>query len=189
MKKIVTLAALSAACLPLLAQQRDMAPNYYFTGPSASLGVSSNKSTTTTSGADTKGASSSAVTKLSYGIGSASIFRLGLSLSADLKSATISDSTSMKRKTPTELTIEPGVLLTPVTLGYAKFGNYYGTYTTALGSQGVTGTAMGLGLKSYLTEQTFISGEFTQHKANGSPTLGWDKFKQTSTSVMLGYNF
>lgn len=188
MKKTVTLAALTLACLPVLAQQREVAPSY-FTGPSASLGITSNKSTTTASWADTKGSSSAGVAKLSYGIGSASNFRLGLSMSADLKSSTISNGVSMKRKTPTELTIEPGILLTPVTLAYAKVGNYYGTYTTALGSKGVTGTTMGLGLKSYLTPQTFILGELTQHKANGSPTLGWDKFKQTSTSVMLGYNF
>lgn len=188
MKKTVTLAALTLACLPVLAQQREVAPSY-FTGPSASLGISSNKSTTSKSGAETKGSSSVGVAKLSYGIGSASNFRLGLSLSADLKGSTISGSVSMKRKIPTELAIEPGVLLTPVTLAYAKFGNYYGTYNTPLGSEGVNGTTFGLGLKSYLTQQAFITGELTQHKADGSPTLGWDKFKQTSTSVALGYNF
>ena len=188
MKKIVTLALCAAACQSLFAQQSPLGNNY-FKGPSASLGISSNKSATTAAWVDTKGSSSVGVAKVSYSLTPSANFRLGLSLSADLKGSTIAGNASMKRKTPTEVTIEPGVLLSPITLAYAKFGNYYGSYATNFGSQSVTGTAFGLGLKSYLTERTFIAGEITQHKANGSPTLGWDKFKQRSTSVMVGYDF
>jgi hypothetical protein len=188
MKKIVTLALCAAASQSLFAQQSPLGNNY-FKGPSASLGISSNKSTTTAAWVDTNGSSNVGIAKFNYSLSPSANFRLGLSLSADLKNSTIAGTANMKRKTPTEATIEPGVLLSPITLAYAKFGNYYGNYATGFGSQSVTGTAFGLGLKSYLTERTFIAGELTQHKASGSPTLGWDNFKQRSTSVSFGYDF
>jgi hypothetical protein len=74
-------------------------------------------------------------------------------------------------------------------MAYAKLGGYSATYTTPFGSQNVSGNALGLGVKTYLTQRTFIQGELTQHKAKGSTTLGWDTLKQTSTAVLLGYNY
>ena len=190
MKNIITLTLCALSCSPLFAQYRQ-APTNYFEGTGVSLGVSANKSRTSSPApADNKSSSSSVgIAKLSYGFATTSAFKLGLSISTDLSNSEISNGISVKRKTPTEFTIEPGVLLTPVTLAYAKLGSYSATYATPLGSQNISGNTAGLGLKSYLTQRTFILGEFTQHKATGSAFLGWDKFKQTSTAVMVGYNY
>ena len=186
MKTIATLALCVIACQPVLAQTSKSA---YFEGPSISLGIASNKSTTTKLAVDNKGSSSVGVAKFNYGFATPTAFKLGLSVSADLGNSELSNGISMKRKTPTEVTLDPGVLLTPVTLAYAKLGSYSGNYATRFGSQSVSGTSVGLGLKSYLTHSTFIQGELTQHKANGSETLGWEKFRQLSSSVMVGYSY
>jgi hypothetical protein len=184
MKKIATLALFALCSQPLLAQTS------YFEGPSVSAGLSSNKTTTRTAATgNVSGSSSVGVAKLSYGFATSSIFKLGVSVTTDLKNSDISANTHMSRNTPGEFTLEPGVLLTPVTMAYAKLGGYSATYTTPFGSQNVSGNALGLGVKTYLTQRTFIQGELTQHKAKGSTTLGWDTLKQTSTAVLLGYNY
>lgn len=184
MKKIATLALIALCSQPLLAQTR------YFEGTSVSAGLSSNKTTTSTAATgNASGSSSVGVVKLNYGVATSSIFKLGVSVSTDLKNSDISTDTHMTRKTPGEFTLEPGVLLTPVTLAYAKLGGYSATYATPFGRQSVSGNAVGLGVKTYLTQRTFIQGELTQHKATGSTTLGWDTLKQTSSAVLVGYNY
>lgn len=189
MKTIPAIGLCLLFCQPLLAQQRP-AQSHFFEGFSAAAGIASNKSTSSTAGStDIKGSSSVGMARLTYSFASASAAKVSVSMSADLKNSTIDNGVSMNRKTPTELSIEPGVLLTPVTLAYVKVGAYSATYTTPFGSQSVSGNSAGLGLKTYLTENFFIQGEITQRKATGNATLGWDKFKQSSSSLVLGFNF
>lgn len=184
MKKIASLALFALCSQPLLAQTS------YFEGISVSAGLSANKTTTSTSATgNDSGSSSVGVVKLSYGMATSSIFKMGLSVSTDLTSSNITNDTRMTRQTPGEFTLEPGVLLTPVTLAYAKLGGYAATYATPFGHQSVSGNAVGLGVKTYLTQRTFIQGELTQHKATGSTTLGWNTLKQNSSAVLLGYNY
>lgn len=191
MKKLTAL-ALSTCCTLIstqtIAQQR-MGEHQWFDGTSLGLGVSANSSTTTTAkGLQESGSSNVGVAKVNYTFDSDSRYKLGLGASADLQKSAVTGSVSMGRKTPTELTLEPGYLLAPTTLSYAKLGGYAASYATPFGSKDVSGRAYGIGVKSFLDQSYFIQAEWTQHKANGSDSLGWDKFKQTSVSVLLGYN-
>lgn len=188
----LTALALSTCCAlasTTAAAQQRMTDHQWFDGTSLSLGVSNNISTTTTAaGLQESGTSSVGVAKVSYIFDSDSRYKLGLSASADLQKSTLTSSASMNRRTPTELTLEPGYLLSRDTLSYAKLGRYSANYVTPIGSQNINGSAYGLGIKSFLDQRFFIQAEWTQHQANGSTSLGWDKFKQTSTTVLLGYN-
>jgi hypothetical protein len=188
MHKLTTLALCAMLSQPLLAQQSQTQLRY-FEGVSLSVGVASNRSNTTAAFVEEGKSSTLGVAKLSYTLPSTTIFKLGLSLGSDLNKSELSSNVSMSRNTPTELTLEPGVLLTPYTLAYTKLGGYSATYTTPYGSQGVSGTAVGVGVKAYLTHRVFLQGELTQHRASGSTSLGWDKFKQTSTAILVGYNY
>lgn len=183
----LTLSACCALASPLAMAQRPLNDYQWFDGLSFSLGVAANKSkTTTTAAIEESGSSNVGVAKASYIFSSNSRFKLGLSASTDTQKSAIGNDVSMNRKTPTELALEPGFLVSPAFLTYAKLGSYTATYATPFGSQGVHGQAHGLGLKSFLTQRTFVQAEWTQHKANGSTALGWDKFKQTSTAVLVG---
>jgi hypothetical protein len=189
MHKLTALAL--ATCCTLVSQaamaQRPLNDYQWFDGLSISLGVASNKSTTTTTAAvEESGSSTVGVAKAGFIFPSDSRFKLGLSVSADTHKSSVSHEVSLNRKIPTELTLEPGYLVSPALLAYAKLGGYSASYATPFGNQGIHGQANGLGFKSLLNQRTFVQAEWTQHKANGSATLGWDKLKQSSTAVLVG---
>jgi len=185
----LTLSALSAlASQPVMAQQR-MSEYQWFDGASLGIGVSANKSTTTTvKGLKESGSSSVGIAKFNYTFASDSRYKLGISASVDAQKSAITNDVFIDRKFPTELTIEPSFLLSATTLSYVKLGSYSASYATPFGSKDINGQAYGLGIKSFINERFFIQAEWTQHKAKGSASIGWDKLNQTSTSVLVGYN-
>lgn len=189
MHKLTALALAVLAANPVLAQSTKK-DTQWLEGASISLGVAANRSgTKTAAGVEESGSSNVGVVKLSYTFASESRFKLSLSAAADIKQSTITSTIAVNRKTPTEVTLEPGYLLTPSLISYAKLGGYSATYSTPFGNQDINGTSYGAGIKSLLGENTFVQGEWTQHKATGSAASGWDKYKQTSSSVLLGYYF
>ncbi len=189
MHKLTALALAVLAANPVLAQSTKK-DTQWLEGASISLGVASNRSgTKTAAGVEESGSSNVGVVKLSYTFASESRFKFSLSAAADIKQSTITSTIAVNRKTPTEVTLEPGYLLTPSLISYAKLGSYSATYSTPFGNQGINGISNGVGIKSLLGENTFVQGEWTQHKATGSAASGWDKYKQTSSSVLLGYYF
>jgi hypothetical protein len=189
MRQLTALALVVLVANPVMAQTRK---NDYqlFDGASISIGVTAKKSATTTAaGVEESGSSNVGVAKLSYTFASDSRYKLSVSANADLQKSPISSTIAIQRKTPTELNIEPSYLLTSTLISYAKLGVFAASYSTPFGSQNIGGSSYGVGIKSLLTENIYLQGELTQHKASGSTTLGWDKYKQTSTSVLLGYYF
>lgn len=183
-----TLFALCAISSQKLAAQPIINSYQWFDGTNLSLGTSANKSTTAAAGIQESGSSNVSVIKVNYTFSSDSRFKLGVSASADTQKSTITSGVIMNRAVPTELTLEPGYLLSASTLSYLKLGSYAASYDSPFGSQNINGHSYGAGIKSFITKRFFIQAEWTQHKATGSTSLGWDTFKQTSTAVLLGYN-
>lgn len=189
MLKLTALALVALVANPAMAQARKGA-NQWFEGASISVGASSNKSSTTTaSGVQESGSSSVGVAKLSYTFASDSRYKLGVSASANMKKSAITNTISVGPTFPSELNIEPSFLVAPNLMSYAKLGVFAASYDTQFGSKNFNGSSYGVGVKYLLTYSLYLQGELTQHTASGSTTTGWDKYKQNSTSVMLGYYY
>jgi hypothetical protein len=92
---------------------------------------------------------------------------------------------------PTEITIEPGILLLSNSLLYGKLGTYSSRYESGANpTRNLSGTSYGIGFKHYIYGQNFIQAEWTQRKADDNPAgLAGVKFKQSSAAVLVGFNF
>ena len=188
MKKLLTLVALLASAQTSFAQPAK--PNYaYFEGLNFSMGVAQN--TTQDDANATSLKSNVGLAKLNYTFALAYPGKLGLTASFDLRNSKINATENLATNAPSELTIEPGVLLMNNALLYGKLGTYSSRYESGTSvSRNLTGTTFGIGIKHYVYGQNFIQAEWTQRKADENTAgLPGVKFKQTSAALLFGFNF
>ena len=188
MKKLLTLAALLSLAQTGFAQPAK--PSYaYYEGLNISMGVAQNTTKDVTNA--TSMSASVGVAKLNYTFALAYPAKLGLSATFDLRNSPINATENLAVSAPTELSVEPGILLRNNSLLYAKVGSYASRYELAANAaRNLSGTSYGIGIKHYIYGQNFIQAEWTQRKAdeNGAGLAGI-KFKQTSAAVLIGFNF
>jgi hypothetical protein len=190
MKKLITLTALVTSAFTAMAQPAK--PTYaYYEGVNLSMGVAQNATqVTTAAGAVTKGNTTLGVAKVNYTFALAYPAKLGVSATFDLKNSKITDSEYLSASAPTEITIEPGLLLLTNSLLYAKLGAYTSHYESSISTRNLSGTSYGVGIKHYVYGQNFIQAEWTQRQADSNNAgFNGDKFKQSSGAVYVGFNF
>lgn len=187
MKKLLISTGLLLASTFSLAQPQK--PTYaYFEGFNLSMGAAQNSTLAT---GTTKANTSLGLAKLNYTFALAYPAKLGVTATVDLKSSKVSANENLATNGPTEVTIEPGVLLLSNSLLYGKLGTYSSSYESGSNAaRNLTGTSVGVGIKHYIYGQNFIQAEWTQRKAddNGAGLAGI-KFKQTSAALLVGFNF
>jgi hypothetical protein len=113
-----------------------------------------------------------------------------VSATFDLKNSAIRNDEVLAKTSPSEITIEPGILLLSNSLLYAKLGTYASSYQSNVGTRSLSGKSYGIGIKHYVYGQNFIQAEWTQRatdSVNGG--IGGDKFKQSSAALLVGFNF
>ena len=190
MKKLLTLAALLASAHAAFAQPAK--PTYaYYEGFNLSMGMAQNATEVVPASGTGKVNTTVGVAKVNYTFALAYPAKLGLSATFDMKNSKVSDNGEVLAKTtPTELTIEPGLLLLSNSLLYAKLGTYASNYESNIGSRSLSGKSYGIGIKHYVYGQNFVQLEFTQRTSdNTNAGLGGDKFKQSATALLVGFNF
>jgi hypothetical protein len=189
MKKLILLVALTATAQASFAQPAK--PTYaYYEGFNLSMGVAQNTTEVVPSAGASKGKSTVGVVKVNYTFALAYPAKLGLSATFDLKNSKVGDNEVLASTAPTEISIEPGILLINNSLLYAKLGAYSSRYESSLGSRSLTGKSYGIGIKHYAYGQNFIQLEFTQRTTDSTNAgLGGDKFKQSSASALVGFNY
>jgi len=189
MKKILTLAALASLAQISLAQP--VKPTYaYFEGANFSMGASQNATKAVSAANTTKANTNVGLAKVNYTFALAYPAKLGVSATFDLKNSKVVAGEVLAKNSPTEITIEPGVLLLSNSLLYAKLGTYASTYQSSVGTRKLSGSSYGIGIKHYVYGQNFIQAEWTQRATDSvNAGLGGDKFKQSSAAVLVGFNF
>jgi hypothetical protein len=190
MKKLLisTSLVLSATCVFAQPQK----PTYaYFEGVNLSMGVAQNSTESSTSSNTIKANTSVGVAKLNYTFALAYPAKLGISATMDLKSSKVSDTENLAVSGPTEVTLEPGVLLLSNSLLYGKLGTYASRYESGTNpTRNLSGRTVGVGFKHYIYGQNFLQLEWSQRKADDNPAgLTGTSFKQSSTAVLVGFNF
>jgi hypothetical protein len=107
-----------------------------------------------------------------------------------LKNSKITNSEYLATNTPTEITIEPGLLLLSNSLLYVKLGTYSSRYESTVSARNLSGKSFGIGIKHYVYGQNFIQAEWTERQADSNNAgFNGDKFKQSSAAVLVGFNF
>ncbi|BDU56197.1 MULTISPECIES: hypothetical protein [unclassified Limnohabitans] len=190
MKKLITLAALITSAYAAMAQPAK--PTYaYYEGVNLSMGLAQNATqVTSSSGAVTKGNTALGVAKVNYTFALAYPGKLGVSATFDLKNSKITNSEYLATNTPTEITIEPGLLLLSNSLLYVKLGTYSSRYESTVSARNLSGKSFGIGIKHYVYGQNFIQAEWTERQADSNNAgFNGDKFKQSSAAVLVGFNF
>ncbi len=192
MKHILTCVALAVSASTCLAQPAK--PSYsYFEGFNLSVGAAQNKTEKTdiATAASNNVKNNTAVAKLNYTFALTYPAKLGVSATVDLKNSKISNNETLSANGMSELTVEPGVLLVNNSLLYAKLGSYASRYELATSAaRNLSGKSLGLGIKHYVYGQNFIQAEWTQRKADDNPAgMTGVKFKQSSATVLVGFNF
>jgi hypothetical protein len=190
MKKLLIATSLLAAVSVSWAQPQK--PTYaYYEGINLSIGAAQNNTEATSSTISTKLNTTVGIAKLNYTFALAYPAKLGVSATMDLKSSKVSDTENLTLNGPSEITIEPGVLLLSNSLLYGKLGTYASRYEAGTNpTRNLSGTSMGVGIKHYLYGQNFIQAEWTQRKADDNPAgLAGTKFKQSSAALLVGFNF
>jgi hypothetical protein len=189
MKKFLTLVVLTASAHVSFAQPAK--PTYaYYEGFNLSMGVAQNSTEVVPSTGGSKAKSMVGVFKVNYTFALAYPAKLGLTATFDLKNSKVSDTEVLASNAPTEISIEPGILLITNSLLYAKLGAYSTRYESNLGSRSLSGKSYGIGIKHYAYGQNFIQLELTQRSTdNTNAGLGGDKFKQSSAAALVGFNY
>lgn len=163
----------------------------YFEGFNVSMGVSQNSTQSTYGTTSTQANTTVGLGKLNYTFALMHPVKLGLTATMDLRSSKISDTEYLAVNGPSEITVEPGLLLVSNSLLYGKFGTYASRYESGANpNRSLSGSSVGLGIKHYVYGHNFIQAEWTRRKAtdNGAG-LGDTQFRQTATSVAVGFNF
>ena len=187
MKKLLISTGLLLASTLSFAQPQK--PSYaYFEGFNLSMGAARNSTQATGSAS---ASTAVGLAKLNYTFALAYPAKLGVSATVDLKSSKVSPNENLATNGPTEITVEPGVLLLSNSLLYGKLGTYSSSYESGANpTRNLTGTSVGVGIKHYIYGQNFIQAEWTQRKADSNDAgLAGIKFKQNSAAVLVGFNF
>lgn len=190
MKKLLTLAALLTTVHASFAQPAK--PSYaYFEGMNLSMGVAQNSTEATSASTTTKGNTSLGVAKINYTFALAYPAKLGVSATFDTKNSKLSEQEYLAISSPTEVSIEPGILLISNSLLYGKLGTYASRYEAGgLPSRNLSGMSYGVGIKHYVYGQNFIQAEWTQRQADDNRSgLDGLKIKQSAVSMYVGFNF
>ena len=186
MKKALTLLAL--ACTTQWAVAQTSSESLY-EGFNVSVGVASLSTKETVAGTETF-KTSAAQAKLNYTFALAFPAKLGITATMDLKNSKAGTSDVLATKTPSELTIEPGVLLMNDSLLYAKLGTYAARYENTTDGRSLSGRTMGLGIKHYIYGDNCIQFELTTRTSDAiNAGLGNAKYKQTSPSLLIGHTY
>jgi hypothetical protein len=190
MKKLLLPTSLALAATLVCAQPQK--PTYaYYEGVNLSMGVAQNATEATTDTATTKTNTSVGVAKLNYTFALAYPAKLGVTATMDLKSSKVSDTENLAVSGPSEITLEPGVLLLSNSLLYGKLGTYASRYEAGTNpTRNLSGKTMGVGFKHYIYGQNYLQLEWSQRKADDNPAgLTGTKFKQSSAAILVGFNF
>jgi hypothetical protein len=189
MKPLFIASALALACSSVLAQPQK--PTYaYFEGVNLSIGVAQNSTDETVSSVTTTSKTNAGIAKINYTFALAYPAKLGVSATFDLKNSQINDSTYLATNAPTEVTVEPGFLLRNNALLYAKLGTYASRYEAGTNAtRKLSGASYGIGIKHYVYGQNFIQLEWTQRKADDNRAGLDSAIKQSSTALLVGFNF
>jgi hypothetical protein len=186
MKKALSLVAF--ACTTQWAIAQPSSENLY-EGFNVSFGVASHSTKETMTGTETF-KTSVPQTKINYTFAMAFPVKLGVTATLDLKNSTAGASDVLATKTPSELTIEPGILLMSDSLLYAKLGTYAARYENATDGRSVSGRTVGFGIKHYIYGDNFIQFELTTRTSDAiNAGLGDAKYKQTSPSLLIGHTY
>lgn len=186
MKRTLTMLAL-ACTAPWVAAQT--ASEDLFEGLNVSVGLASLSTKETKAGTESFKTSVSQA-KINYTFALAFPAKLGITATMDLKNAKAGTSDVLATKTPSELTIEPGVLLKSDSLLYAKLGTFAARYENATDGRALTGRTVGLGIKHYIYGDNFIQFEWTTRTSDAiNAGLGEAKYKQTSPSLLFGHTY
>jgi hypothetical protein len=189
MKPLFIASALALICSSAMAQPQK--PTYaYFEGVNLSMGVTQNSTEETVSSVATTGKTTAGVAKVNYTFALAYPAKLGISATFDLKNSQINDATYLAANAPTEVTVEPGFLLRNNALLYAKLGTYASRYESGTNAtRKLSGASYGIGIKHYVYGQNFIQLEWTQRKADDNRAGLDSSIKQSSTALLVGFNF
>lgn len=186
MKKVLSLLALACSSQWTMAQsaQEDL-----YEGLNVSFGVASHATKETVAGTESF-KTSAAQAKINYTFALAFPAKLGMTATMDLKNAKAGTSDVLATKTPSEFTIEPGVLLKTDSLLYAKFGTYAARYESTTDGRALSGRTIGMGIKHYIHGDNFIQFEWTTRTSDAiNAGLGNAKYKQTSPAVLIGHTY
>jgi hypothetical protein len=187
MKKLMISTGLLLTASLALAQPQK--PTYaYYEGFNLSMGVAQNNTKDVTN--STSLSTSVGQGKLNYTFALAYPAKLGVSATFDLRNSQINSTDNLSTNAPTELTVEPGILLLSNSLLYAKLGTYNTRFESgANASRNLNGTSFGFGIKHYVYGQNFIQAEWTQRSAENNNAGSTGKFKQSSAALLVGFNF
>ena len=186
MKNTLTLLTLAVTSHLALAQNLSES---LFEGVNLSVGASQLKTKETTAGTETF-KTTVGVAKINYTFALAYPAKLGVTATMDLKNAKAGTNEVLASKTPSELTIEPGVLLQSNSLLYAKLGTFAARYESNTDGRALSGKTVGLGIKHYIYDNNFVQLEWTQRTSDAQNAgLANAKYKQSSPSLLFGYTF
>jgi hypothetical protein len=186
MKNTFTLLAL--VCTSQLASAQSLSESLY-EGVNLSVGMSQLKTQETTAGTESF-KTTVGVAKINYTFALAYPAKLGVTATMDLKNAKAGTNEVLASKTPSELTIEPGVLLQSNSLLYAKLGTFAARYESNTDGRALSGKTVGVGIKHYIYESNFLQFEWTKRTSDAQNAgLANAKYKQTSPSLLFGYTF
>ena len=187
MKHLLTLAAFLLVSHTSFAQPAKPAYAYY-EGFNVSMGVVQNTTKDVTNSTSFK--SNVGVAKLNYTFALPYPMKLGLTASFDLRNSQINATENLAVSSPTEITIEPGVLLLTNSLLYGKFGTFNTNFESGTGvSRRLNGVTYGVGIKHYVHGKNFIQAEWTQRNADNNNAGATGSFKQSNAGVHLGFNY
>lgn len=196
-KALLAIVAVSASSLAL-------AQNKNFTGFSAGVNVNFADSKAEYSGTGVGPTSQkssqgdqNASLQAQYGFGINDKFVVGLGVTygiGELKAGTVAG-VSSKAKDIYSVNIEPGYVVSPSTLAYAKvtFANAKGE-GSGIGfnnSANISGTGVGIGFRTMLTSNLYLQGEYVQTSYDKkNVTTGVDlKADSGAATIGIGYNF
>lgn len=186
MKKYLSLIALACASHMVCAQTNS---EDRYDGLNISFGLAKN-STSETTGGTPSFTTTTSVAKVNYTFGVDFPAKLGVSLSVDLKNSQAGAAEYLATKTPTELTIEPGLVLRNGSLLYAKAGTFAARYESNFGGSALSGSTLGVGIKHYFFEDNFVQFELTTRASDAANVgLGNTKYRQNISSLLVGHTF
>ncbi len=182
------LALLALICTSQFASAQTQSESL-FEGVNLSVGASQINTKETTAGTESF-KTTVGIAKINYTFALAFPAKLGVTATVDLRNAKAGTNEVLASKTPSELTIEPGILLRSDSLVYVKLGTFAARYESNSDGRALSGKTVGLGVKHYIYDNNFLQFEWTQRTTDAQNAgLANAKYKQTSPSLLFGYTF